>query len=35
MAEAGVQVLEHAAISDLDRMGKLDLREQTAAGAGS
>jgi polysaccharide biosynthesis protein PelD len=35
MAEAGVQVLEHAAISDFDRLGKLDLREQTAAGAGS
>ncbi|HXU61869.1 MAG TPA: PelD GGDEF domain-containing protein [Polyangia bacterium] len=35
MAEAGVQVLEHAAISDFDRMGKLDLREQAAAGAGS
>jgi hypothetical protein len=32
MAEAGVQVLEHAAITDVDRAGK---RDATVAGARS
>jgi len=35
MAEAGVQVVEQAAVTDLDRPGRRDPRERTAAGAGS
>jgi hypothetical protein len=35
MAEAGVRLLEHAAVSDLDRMGTLELPEPIAGGARS
>ncbi len=35
MAEAGVRVVEHAAVNDLDRFRELDLRAQAAAGARS